>query len=294
MARRVVIELCRFLDGFQSTDDQSRAPTRLFLSHAKADLGAEPKVAQQVIDSLKADQPVDAWVDSGEIEAGSKFADAITGGVKRTSLLVILTDNYSTREWCREEAMLAKDHQRPMVVIDALMTHEVRGFPFLENVPKLRWNGSANACVDLLLKETLRTLHTKAILELSERPGDTIFLRPPEPVTLLGIPPESTILYPDPPLGVGELKRLSRAKVTFSTPIERAAVDVPLDGKIVALSMSESTDVARWGLDNALHLEPTMLDISCHLLIRGATLAYGGLYRPAGLYEQAVRACAIP
>ena len=82
VARRIVIELCRFLAGQQSTDDQSTAPTELFLSHAKADLGAEPKVAQKLIDSLKADQPVDAWVDSGEIEAGSKFAEAITNGVK--------------------------------------------------------------------------------------------------------------------------------------------------------------------------------------------------------------------
>ncbi len=282
VARRVVIELCRFLDGLQTTDDQSKAPTRLFLSHAKADLNVEPKIAQQLIASLSADQPVDVWVDSGEIETGSKFADAITSGVQRTSLLVILTDNYSTREWCREEAMLAKDHQRPMVVIDALMTHEIRGFPFLENVPRLRWNGNAQACIDLLLKETLRTLHTSAILQLSKRDADTIFLRPPEAVTLLGIPPKSTILYPDPPLGVGELKRLSRAQVTFSTPVERAAYDCPLDGKIVALSMSESTDAFRWGLDNVLHLEPTMLEISRHLLIRGATLAYGGHTGAAG------------
>ncbi len=282
VARRVVIELCRFLAGRQSTDDQSTAPTELFLSHAKADLNAEPRVAQQLIGMLTADQPVDAWVDSGEIETGSKFAEAITNGVKRTSLLVILTDNYSTREWCREEAMLAKEYQRPMVLIDALMTHEVRGFPFLENVPRLRWNGNAQACIDLLLKETLRTLHTRAILELSKRIGDTIFLRPPEAVTLLGIPPGSTVLYPDPPLGVGELKRLSKAQVTFATPIERAAHDCPLDGKIVALSMSESTDVARWGLDNVLHLEPTMLEISRHLLIRGATLAYGGHTGAAG------------
>ena len=38
VARRIVIELCRFLAGQQSTDDQSTAPTELFLSHAKADL----------------------------------------------------------------------------------------------------------------------------------------------------------------------------------------------------------------------------------------------------------------
>ena len=206
VTRRVVIELCRFLQGLETTDDQSRAPTQLFLSHAKADMNAEPRVARQFIDHLSVDQPVDAWVDSGEIETGSKFSDAIRNGVKRTSLLAILTDNYSSREWCREEVMLAKEHQRPIVVVDALMTHEVRSFPFLDNVPKLRWNGNTQAGIDLLLKETLRHLHTKAVLESSKQPGDTVFLRPPEPATLLGVAAESNILYPDPPLGIGELK----------------------------------------------------------------------------------------
>lgn len=48
---------------------------------------------------------------------GSKFAEEIRKGVSETSLLVILTDNYATREWCREEVMLAKEHQRPIAVV---------------------------------------------------------------------------------------------------------------------------------------------------------------------------------
>lgn len=275
VSRRVVIELCRFLRGLDATNDKSRAPTQLFLSHAKADLGVEPKVAQQFIDYLKVDQPVDAWVDSGEIETGSKFSDAIRNGVERTSLLAVVTDNYSSRDWCREEIMLAKEHQRPIVVVDALMTHEVRSFPFLENVPKLRWDSNVTACVDLLLKETLRHLHTRAMLESSKQSDDTIFLRPPEPATLLGISPTANILYPDPPLSARELKRLSKSGATFSTPLERSAQNRSLDRKLIALSMSESSDIGRWGMDE-LHQTQTMLELSRHLLIRGASLAYGG------------------
>jgi hypothetical protein len=281
VARRVVIELCRFLRGMEATDDTSRAPTQLFLSHAKADLNSEPRVAQKFIDYLAADQPVDAWVDSGAIETGSKFSKAIRDGVGRTSLLAILTDNYSSREWCREEIMLAKEHERPIVVIDALTNREVRSFPFLENVPKLRWNGSPQPGVDLLLKETLRHLHIRGVLESFKQPGDTIFLRPPEAVTLLGIPPGSNILYPDPPLSVGELKRLAKTNVTFSTPLERSAQNRPLANKTIALSMSESSDVGKWGLDE-LHQTQTMLELSRHLLIRGASLAYGGHLGDAG------------
>jgi hypothetical protein len=275
VTRRVVIELCRFLQGFEATDDRSDAPIELFLSHAKADMGADPKVAQQFINYLTADQPVEAWVDSGEIEMGSKFSDAIREGVPRTSLLAILTDNYSSREWCREEVMLAKEHERPIAIIDSLMTHEVRSFPFLDNVPRMRWNGDAEAGVDLLLKETLRHLHTRKVLESSKREGDTVFLRPPEPATLLGVTQGKNILYPDPPLGVGELQRLSKSRVTFSTPLERSAEAKPLAGKLIAISMSESSDAAQFGMDD-VHLTQTMLELSRHFLIRGASLSYGG------------------
>jgi hypothetical protein len=275
VTRRVVIELCRFLRNMDSADDQAKAPLELFLSHAKADLGREPRVAQALVDYLKADQPVEAWVDSGAIETGSKFSEAITAGVRRTSLLAVLTDNYSTREWCREEVMLAKENQRPIAVIDALTSLEVRSFPFLQNVPTMRWSGDVAACVDLLLKESLRILVTGLVLDQVKRPGDTVLLRPPEPAMLLGMAPDSVVLYPDPPLGIGELRRLSKAKATFTTPLQRAACDRPLAERLIALSLSESTDIARQGLD-AVHLDQAMTELSRHLLIRGATLAYGG------------------
>ena len=277
--RRIVIDLCRFLEGLATTGDTSPAPTKLFLSHAKADLEKEPFVTQKIIDYLKADQPVETWVDSAKIETGSQFSEAIQKGIKQTSLLAILTDNYSSREWCREEIMLAKEYQRPIVVIDALMTHEVRSFPFLDNVPRIRWDGNPQKSVDLLLKETLRHLHVKKVLNQSKHNEDIIFLRPPEPATILNVSEGKHVLYPDPPLGVGERKRLSKSSISFSTPLLRAGQTPFLKDKIIALSMSESTDIHRWGMDN-VHLEQTMLELSRHLLIRGATLAYGGHLGP--------------
>jgi hypothetical protein len=282
--RRIVIELCRFLEGLAATGDTSPAPTRLFLSHAKADFEKEPFVAQKFIDYLSADKPVETWVDSSKIETGSQFSIDIQKGVKQTSLLAILTDNYSSREWCREEIMLAKENQRPIVVIDALMTHEVRSFPFLANVPGLRWDSHPEKGVDLLLKETLRHLHVDKLFRRSKEKGDIIFLRPPEPATILSVSKDSHILYPDPPLGIGEVKRLSKSQLSFSTPLVRAGQNRLFKDKLIALSMSESTDIHRWGMDN-VHLEQTMLELSRHLLIRGATLAYGG-HLGSGSYTQ--------
>ncbi|MFV2055996.1 MAG: toll/interleukin-1 receptor domain-containing protein [Thiohalomonadales bacterium] len=57
-------------------------------------------------------QPIKTWFDSGDIASGSVFADQISKGITDTSLLCVLTDNYASREWCKKEILLAKEHQR--------------------------------------------------------------------------------------------------------------------------------------------------------------------------------------
>ena len=81
---------------------------------------------------------------------------------------------------------------------------------------------------------------------------------------------------------------MAKTGVKVTTPLQRFAVSRPLKEKRIALSMSESTDIARSGLD-ALHMDGAMMELSRYLLIKGATLAYGGHLGAAGytqkLYE---------
>lgn len=275
VVRRLTIELCRYLHGDETGGDGSQVQVRLFISHTKSDLAVEPRVVEKLHEYLKADQPVKGWVDSGDIPAGSMFTEEIEKGTKDTSLLCVLTDQYATREWCRKEVLLAKKNQRPVVVIDALNEYEVRSFPYLGNVPVVRWRGQPEAAIDLLLKETLRHLHAREILAPWKEPGDEIFVSPPELATLIDIPKKVAVLYPDPPVGAEEKRLLMKTGVTATTPLERLAREHPLTGKSIALSLSESTDIRRFGLDE-LHQESVALELSRYLLIKGATLAYGG------------------
>lgn len=290
--RRLVTELCRHLQGSpQEICTESRAPLKLFLSHTKLDTETEPKVTRHLTAYLTHDQPVRAWVDSGDIETGSPFAQAIEQGIQDCSLLCVLTDNYSSREWCRKEIILAKQHQRPVVVVAAFNRQEVRSFPYLGNVPVLRWpcppaeageaskaeisRSSAVAAVDLLLKETLHHLHATALLHQVAQAGDRIFARPPELLSLIDSKGKNQVLYPDPPLGGEELALLGKTGVPVTTPLSRLAKERPLMGRRIALSMSESTDIQRYGFDD-LHLREAMIEVSRYLLLKGATLVYGG------------------
>jgi hypothetical protein len=292
VVRRLVIELCRYLaDRPLGTDECSMAPVTLFLSHTKLDIDIDPKVYHALVSYLSHSQPVGAWVDSGDIAAGSRFAESIATGVDNSSLLCVLTDNYSTREWCRKEIILAKQKNRPVVVIAAFNRQEVRSFPYLGNLPVLRWpcippdasasekekinSAAAVGAVDLVLKETLRDLHTTLLLNELKHPGDQIMSRPPELLSLLRAKGASAVLYPDPPLGGEELALLSETEVPTTTPLSRLSAERPLKGTQIALSMSESTDIQRFGFDE-LHLKDAMIELSRYLLLKGATLVYGG------------------
>ena len=272
--RRVVIELSRFLSGDPGAPTDP-APVRVFVSHAKLDLDKPPRAAHAIVEHLRADQPVKAWVDSGDIASGSSFATAIADGIADTALLCVLTDSYASREWCRREILHAKAAQRPIVVVDALDRHEVRSFPYHGNVPVLRWSGDAAASIDLLLKENLHHVFTPLALERWRRPDDAISIRPPELATLVQVPAARTVLYPDPPLGREETELLERTGRSVATPLQRLAQQRRLDGTKIALSMSEPTDLGQRGLAQP-HFDETVIDVSRYLLIEGATLAYGG------------------
>lgn len=290
--QRLITELCRLLKGApQGVGNRVEAPVKLFLSHTKMDIEGEPKVMDALNSYLLASQPVRAWEDTGDIPAGSRFGGEIEQGIRDSSLLCVLTDNYATREWCRKEVILAKRHQRPVVVIAAFNRQEVRSFPYLGNVPVLRWpcipahasdaekasigRQSAQAAIDLVLKETLRYLHATALLQQAAHPDDRILARPPELLSLLAMKGAKAVLYPDPPLGQEELGLLSAVDVPTTTPLSRLASERPLKGTRIALSMSESTDLQRFGFDE-LHFRDAMVELSRYLLLKGATLVYGG------------------
>ncbi len=273
IVRRTVVELCRFLLG---QDAGTSVPVTLFLSHAKADVAAEPQVFKSLVDHLDATKPIDTWIDSARIEGGSEFGKAIASGVQDSELLVLLTKHYSSRTWCRREVLLAKEHQRPIVVVDALEGLDLRGFPYLGNVPVVSWTSvGAQGAVDLLLKETLRRLHVQRLLRRQQAGSDHVLTAPPEAAKLIGLPSGATVLYPDPPLGDEELELLAPLRHQLETPLQRAGRDRRLQGRAIALSISESDDLPRHGL-LVDHLEAVLMEVSRHLLVRGASLAYGG------------------
>ncbi len=281
IARRLIHLLLRRLTCQPGSDD---APAlTIFLSHTKLDLDREPRAVKALLSHLTASQPEKTWFDSGDIASGSRFAREIERGVRDAALLAVVTDSYSSRAWCRREILLAKHHQRPVVVVDALQEREVRSFPYVGNVPVLRWRDDPQEAVDLLVREALRHAHADELLKLRRRPDEDMLPAGPELLTLIHRPKGRSVLYPDPPLGIEELALLDATGVRIETPLQRYARENRLDdrGLTVALSVSEAEDIARYGLRRA-HLDAALLELSRYLLLSGVRLAYGGYLRPDG------------
>ena len=279
LARRLVIEISRFVMGLERGE---RVPLRLFLSHAKKDISPGGPFAT-IVDHLKATQPVQSWIDSAQIEPGTDFAESIRRGIRECqAVLAIVTNHYSTRPWCRREILLAKTLARPLVVADCLDDVDSRSFPYLGNAPTVAWaRADAQRVIDILLKEHLRWLMAEKALERLKTPDDVALATAPELATLASLKQGTSVVYPDPPLGDDEMDLLQPLGHRIETPLQRAGQRRPLSGLRVALSISESDDLTTVGAFPE-HLGAVLLEISRHLLVRGATLAYGGHLGDAG------------
>lgn len=293
--------LARLLENSQRTTQQgiklSPLPIKLFISHTKREAKAL-KLAEALKQTLDNTQ-VDRFFDSVDIASGHKFAEEIEANLENAALIAIRSDRYSDSPWCRMEVMIAKRLNRPIIVIDALQSKEHRSFPYLSNVPAIRFNLDApfttsetqnklQTLIDFALLEVLRFIyikkhfaHLQAIGWL--RKDAQILSRPPEERDLKQNP-VTQIIYPDPPLGAEETSELNQYRIPLDTPTTIRGHS--LQGQSIGISISESDpgELQALGL-SGLHLQTAMLEIARQCLAQDATLIYGGDLRPTGFTE---------
>ncbi len=207
-------DVCRVLDP-------NAAQVRVFLSHAKQD-GLE--LTTVIRRYLNEEARLDEFFDAADIPDGARFAEFVTTAAgSQHALLAVQTDSYASREWCRLEVLEAKRQQVPIVVLAAFDRGEPRSFPYIGNVPVVRWHGNESLplVVAALLREVLRARYfprrVEAICRLHGlQPARQVFAYPPELLTALIFRRQAPttgatrdqLVYPDPPLGTKELELL--------------------------------------------------------------------------------------
>jgi hypothetical protein len=292
----------------EETKGASPPKMRLFISHAKLD---GEKTALVLRDYIHENLALDTFFDAIDIAAGFSFENEINAGIDTAAFAVVHTDVYASRVWCQHEVIRAKRHGRPIVVIHAIEDGEARSFPYIGNVPTIRWRAEeparVEAVVGLVLREVLRTeyfqQHFDDLKKLFDVP-DTVRALPraPELLTCLALRAESDkvpyFVYPDPPLAKQELDllteldpnlRLTTPTLLFAKPSEPLALagqnlEKAAAGWRIGLSISDSADLPMRGFGPA-HLRDAASEFARFLLAAEATLAYGGDLRQGGFTE---------
>jgi hypothetical protein len=187
----------------------------VFLSHSKHDPYGQ-KIALAVMDYLARDSALSQFFDVRDVPGGIPFPDVLEHYVKKSAVVAIYTDSFSSREWCRREIIEAKRVDRPLVVADCIDDIDERSFPYLGNVPVVRMEPRAMEripyVVARLLDEVFKDYLWSARLSHDGRKSDAqvrYLPRTPELIALSGMQSASSkappmIVYPDPPLGAEE------------------------------------------------------------------------------------------
>lgn len=280
----------RIYDGLIRLVQIKHDKLRIFVSHSKRDadeLGTNR--AKDLVQYLNEETKLDSFFDVKDILEGKCFDKQIEKGVENALLMVLYTNTYSDREWCRRELIAAKDHDVPTVVVMMMNGVAKRVFPYIGNIPCIEFAGDWREPINLLLRTALDEYHEKQLLEslCADRSEVMVNPFPPELYNLRSLQDDITqVLYPEPPLGQEELSILKQAHETvdFVTPMEYASVGMNLEGKYIAISISNSEDAHKHGVGQEM-LDDISIEISKHILKAGGKMIYGGVLRDGSFTE---------
>lgn len=230
LVRNIVMALGRLLRAEESPDRLT-----IFLSHTKLRAPGEPdpELLVDTVHEVLRGSFLGEFFDAHSIEPGSAWEERIRSAAATSALLMLRTDRYSSRDWTQREVLIAKEHDLPVVCVQALHSGETRGSALMDNVPTIPiplsaqgvqeqvWDGLHRA-VALLVDEDLKRRLWRHQDAFRDRDGfDWTPAHAPEPLTLskwlsgkdqASRPPEANdqiwIVHPDPPLGQTEVETL--------------------------------------------------------------------------------------
>lgn len=273
---------------------------KLFLSHCKTrNTGVRYATAlKRYID----DSNMTRFFDVNEISPGFSFESEISQHIASSTLVIFETDEYSSRYWCQREVLLAKQLNRPIIVVNCLESFEDRILPASSNVPSLHVEASSDLSLDNILRilvtallESLRFTYAYKKLEgfklASWIPSDSLVLaRPPEIQQVVELREEDTtinkICYPEPPMYEEETTWLAYFNMEAFTPLWRQEENNIFESFSIGISISDPA----YDEGETDHINPDTLthlsqDLARHLLARSASLIYGGDLRDNGFTQ---------
>lgn len=134
----ILLALARVLS---SNDSYS---SRLFISHAKADLEPTDNAAERIRSYISSETTGAAFFDKVSILPGEDLTATIDRAAGFGVFIAIRGDHYSSRLWCRRELLIAKQQRLPTLTVEVLSSGESRSATYAGNGPTLVWERTAS------------------------------------------------------------------------------------------------------------------------------------------------------
>jgi hypothetical protein len=204
-------------------------PPQIFLSHAKRDLAATDRLAEQLAAYIRKHTTGTAFFDATDLAPGHPLSAQLAEAVGRGVFVAVLGDSYASRPWCESEMLGAKRSGAPTLAIHVLQHGELRSYPYSGNGPTVVWKpGSGVEHIALrAIVEWLRYRHFALDAERRFR-DDVPWLiplpRPPELLDLAQGPllesAPTVVMHPDPEVSrhEREVLRQARPRMRLVTP----------------------------------------------------------------------------
>lgn len=268
--------------------DKKDEKLHLFISHSKKDLDEIGRIkAEELRDYLRSNTKLDSFFDANDILDGQDFGERIRDNVSKSLFVLIHSDSYSDREWCRKEILECKYKQVPAIRVDLFSKGCSRLFPYMANIPCIRFSDNWEEIIALMLRTALDWRYQCAYLKkLNEALGKDYGIEPtiPELISIFhNHKEEPWILYPEPPVGMEELEILNESfeGKKFITPMQLLTFGKNIARKKIAISISEP-DSFTDGLLGKEAINDLAIEVARHLLAAKAELVYGGDLRQNG------------
>lgn len=288
--------LLRLYDGLiHFIEPTEPRPLKVFISHSKHDeTFTEKQYAIQLRDYLLENQTkLGSFFDACNIYEGLNFPEQLKEAVDKSAMVVLLSDSYSSREWCKKEIILAKLAQRPIVVVSVIKEGLDRMLPYVGNVPYTVVDKGWLSVVLLLLRTVLYQYHQKLYLKNNVENDAGILCAMPEALSfaikdIKENKGNKIVLYPEPPLGQEELNLLKEidSEYKFYTPTQYKTKNYNLQERYVRLSISDSEDQRTLGIGKEL-IDKIVTELLRYILISNGRILFGGILRG---YTELIRA----
>ncbi len=278
--------LIRFIKEKKGVQQQK---INIFISHSKKDkdkIGVNRAI--ELRDYLRQETKLSSFFDVNDILDGLRFDKQIEDNIANSILLILFTNSYSSREWCRREVLTAKKNRIPAIAVFMIDGDVNRVFPYIGNIPSTIYTGQWRSTINLLLRTALDQYNEQLLLDSIKDSEETESIPfAPEAYSFSIIKDNiKNVLYPEPPLGTEELEVLEKIGkgIKFYTPMQYLTKDINLNKAKIALSVSECDKLESLGIGRKI-IDDLLVEISRHLLIANAQIVFGGDLRSEGYTE---------